>query len=210
MAPNSSIRANPLRADERLACDERAPPQVERLRDEHANIAQLLLVLDSHFVRLHEDGAVDGALLLKAVSYVLEYIDRRHHTREDLVVGLLATREPLVRALLSTLTTQLSTIHTLGAELRTRLGSGPEDDVVARRQLARQGFAFSAELRRNIALEEVVIFPIASLELSAAEWATIDEEIEASAGLLFSCDDEHYRALFEELTERVGCSCKYA
>lgn len=185
--------------------------EVERLRCEHGNIARLLLVLESHLARLHAGEDLDEQLMLDAVSYLTDYVDGIHHAREDLIVELLAEREPLVRAILATLSAQHDAIRAEGAMLRERLESAALDAPVAREDLVRHGFAYTGDLRRNMALEERVVFPLAVVGLSAAEWGAIEAKVAGGVDPLFGGTVEPpYRALFEEIARRVGCDCAYA
>ncbi len=189
----------------------RSRREVERLRHEHGNIERLLLVLESHLAGFHAGEDLDEQLTLDALSYLIDYVDRFHHSREDLIVELLAAREPVVRAMLPTLSAQHEGIRSNGAALRDRLERALVDEPVAREDLVRHGFAYTAELRRNMALEDTVVFPLVATGIGGSEWDAMNANVAAGVDPLFgSVVDKRHRALFEEITRRAGCDCAYA
>lgn len=168
------------------------------LRDEHDNIAKLLLALESHLALVEMGEDFDAGLMLDEVDYLLDYLGRFHCVREDLVVRALRAREPKASARLGTLSEQHDAIQSDGAELRRRLDHVTRGELLDRREVVRLGFAFSTDLRRSMSLEE----------------ATLTSAVGASAPLppdqATSDGEEQYRASFEELTQRIGCDCSYA
>jgi hemerythrin-like domain-containing protein len=190
--------------------DARSAAAIAHLQREHANIGRLLLLLESELARLHGGEDVDDALILDVFTYLTEYVDRFHHPREDLASQVLATRSPVMGELRPVLAAQHATLRQSGASLRDRLERALLDQPVARLEIARDGFVYSRELRRNMALEEAVVFSVATALLSAEDWADIDAKLAPAVDPLFGDSiDARFIELSEELTKRAGCSWDY-
>ncbi|CAN5685125.1 hypothetical protein BH11MYX4_BH11MYX4_19230 [soil metagenome] len=56
-----------------------SPGELETLRREHGNSAQLLLALESHLALMSAGGGHDLGLMLDAVRYLVDYVGRLHH-----------------------------------------------------------------------------------------------------------------------------------
>jgi len=64
------------------------------LRLEHSNIARLLDWIDDQIQTLEAGAAPDYTLLGQAIYYLQNYPDQCHHPKEDLVLEVLARRDP--------------------------------------------------------------------------------------------------------------------
>jgi hemerythrin-like domain-containing protein len=192
------------------AADARSAAALSRLQREHANIGRLLALLESELARLHGGQDVDDALILDAFTYLTDYVDRVHHPREDLANEMLAARSTVMDELRPVIAAQHATIRDSGASLRDRLERALQDQPVARLEIARDGFVYTRELRRNMELEEAVVFAVASALLTGDDWAVIDAKVAPEADPLFGdAVDARFVELSEELTERAGCSWDY-
>ena len=183
---------------------------IARLRREHGNVELLLLVLESQLARIHRGDDVDEGLVLEIFRYLTGYVDVFHHGREDAAIEMLAERVAVVRAAMPVLTAQHDEIRSRGAALRDRLERAVVDEPVSRPELVRAGFSYARSLRKNMALEEAIVFPAAADVMSPAEWAAIDAKLGVPGDPLFGGQrDDRFRRLFEELTTRAGCACAF-
>jgi len=185
---------------------------LDRLRREHGNIARLLLVLESHLAGVHAGDEFDARLMMDALSYLIEYVDRFHREREDIFVEALARHQPTVRSFLATLSAQHHAIETSGASLAAQLQQVIQDELVDRVDLVRDGFAYCTELRRSMSLEETILsFAMATVAPSPPRGEPLESRsTPPPAPELRSSIEDRYRRLFEELTCRIGCDCAYA
>ena len=171
---------------------------VARLRSEHGNIARLLLVLESNLTTIHAGDEYDARLLLDAVDYLLDYVDRFHGEREDLFVAALATHEPTLRSARETLEVHHTTVRARGAVLDARLQRVIAGVAVDRADVVLDGFAYCTALRRSMAVEESIL-----------AFAAGPAQEPRSARVVERREEDRYRALFEALTHRAGCDCSY-
>jgi hemerythrin-like domain-containing protein len=186
---------------------ERASSQaaVETLIREHRNIEVLLVMLDSYFAAMHAGDEVDETLLVDAMTYMTDYVDAFHHSKEELAVDAVADRSRAIAAAKSELEAQHRRIGEAGAWLRASLEQVLRDEPISRRKLITAGLTYTAEMRRNIELEETFVFPALVEVLDAEAWRHIEARLSPQPDPLFGeAVHQRYAELFRELVERFG------
>jgi regulator of cell morphogenesis and NO signaling len=184
-----------------------AQADLARLRTEHGNVARLLLVLESQLATIHAGDEYDARLIHDALAYLLEYVDRFHSERDDLIATALAIHQPTLRASVASLASQNETVRASGAELGALLERVIDGGLGPRAELVRHGFVYCTALRRSMALEEAILDVAAKAPDASPPPRSSREPRPAAA--LDRADEDRYRALFEALTHRVGCDCSY-
>jgi hemerythrin-like domain-containing protein len=178
---------------------------VDQLVREHDNLAQLLVVVDSLFASIASGEEADDDLIRDATTYLTEFVDAFHHGKEDLALAVAAERAEGLQAVQRALRQQHLRIHEAGTALCTELERMLLDEPVRRQDLAAEGFAYTAEIRRNIEFEESKVFPVLLDELGADAWARIESELACPPDPLFGpAVNERYRTLFRTLTRKIG------
>jgi hemerythrin-like domain-containing protein len=180
-------------------------PAVERLVQEHDNITQVLVLLDSELASVAFAEDADDELAMLALEYLMEFVDGFHHLKEDLAIEVGARRVPALQDAIAELQDQHVRIHDGGAALRAALERALFDEPVRRRDIAQIGYAYTAELRRNMELEEQSIFPQLAEALDDEDWARIESDVGGRPDPLFG-EQVHgkYERLFHELARRSG------
>lgn len=179
---------------------------VDRLIREHRNIGQLLLVLDSYFAAMSSGDDVDERLLTDAMTYMTDYVDAFHHAKEQLAVEAVANRSRAIANARAELEAEHRRIGEAGAWLRSTLEQALRDQPISRRKLIAVGMSYTAEMRRNIELEETVVFPALVEVLDADAWRLIDAKLPPQPDPLFGEGvHQRYAELFRELVARFGC-----
>ncbi len=178
-----------------------------RLRVEHGNIARLLLVLESQLASIHAGDEYDAWLIRDALAYLLEYVDRFHLERQDLIATALASHQPTLRSSMARLATHHDTVRASATDLGALLDGVIGGGLAPRAELVRHGFAYCTALRRSMALEEAILAS-ATRVAGAAQSDTRSHQPGPTAAL-DRADEDRYRTLFEALTRRVGCDCSY-
>jgi branched-chain amino acid transport system ATP-binding protein len=188
---------------------ERAAAQraaVETLIREHRNIEMLLVMLDSYFAAMSAGDDVDETLLVDAMTYMTEYVDGFHHNKEQLAVDVVAERSPAIADAKAELEAQHRRIGQAGAWLRATLEQVVlRDAPVSRQKLIATGLTYTAEMRRNMELEERLVFPALTAGLDADAWRVIEARMPPQPDPLFGeAVHQRYAELFRELVERFG------
>jgi len=179
---------------------------VERLTREHSDIGLLLLMLDSYFAAMNGGEDVDDGLLLDAMTYMTVFVDGFHRAKERYAVEAVAKRSATVREARGELERQYRRIRNGGLWLRGALERTLRDEPMPRARLARAGFEYAAEMRRNMEFEESSVFPALVEALDADAWHAIDARVGPLTDPLFGeTVHQRYAELFRELTARFGC-----
>jgi hemerythrin-like domain-containing protein len=178
---------------------------VDRLVQEHDNVAQLLVVLDSLFAAIASGDDADDDLIRDAMTYLTEFVDTFHHAKEDVAVAVVAQRVESLRELQPELDAQHRRIEETGSALYGELQRMLLDEPVRRQEFAATGFSYTSEIRRNMEFEESRVFPQLLEGLDAEAWASIGARLDSPPDPLFGpAPHERYRALFRTLTRRIG------
>lgn len=175
---------------------------LRRLHGDHANLSDLALVLESLLARLHAGETIDRALVVDIVVYVTEYLERFHERRERWVFETILAPIPLARALQPAATACAAAVT---AALDTLNGEFERHDPTPI-GIVREGFAYTRALRKRIAFEDSLVLPLARL-------ASVSGDRTIALGPAGGDDRQpfegHFRALFDALTERIGCGCAF-
>jgi hemerythrin-like domain-containing protein len=159
---------------------------IERLSQEHRNIATLLAVLERELEIFDRGDRPDYEVIRAVISYFEVYPEVYHHPQEDLVFAKLRTRDPAA----ATKVGDLAREHQKGAERLRRVAQAVES-VLADRELLRQTVDdiirdFIEQERRHMAMEERVFFPTAVKALQPQDWAEIAARLTDQRDPLFS------------------------
>jgi branched-chain amino acid transport system ATP-binding protein len=193
---------NVVREVERAAAHRAA---VETLIREHRNIEMLLVMLDSYFAAMSAGDEVDETLLVDAMTYMTEYVDGFHHSKEQLAIDVVAERSRAIACAKTELEAQHQRIGEAGAWLRATLEQVLRDAPVSRQKLIATGLTYTAEMRRNMELEEKLVFPALTEGLDADAWRVIEGRVPPQPDPLFGeAVHQRYAELFRELVERFG------
>jgi hemerythrin-like domain-containing protein len=154
------------------------PELMDTLRQEHGNIASLLLVLEAQIKEFEAGHRPDYDVVSAALDYFETFPDLYHHPKEDLVFAKLRARDPASAEAIGDLAHEhrglRARVKQFADTLRAVLGEAelPRADFVRR---ARQ---FIDAQWQHLHMEEERFFPAADKMLTAADWA----ELKAQAG----------------------------
>ena len=175
---------------------------IEVLREEHRNIEKLLAVLEQELVVFDRRERPDYETLQAVVDYFAEYPARCHHPKEDMIVDLLAARDPTAARAVG----DIHGDHRQEAERLARLAHTLES-VRTGGELPRQAVDevvrdFIAHERRHIELEERALFPAALNGLRPADWSRIDARMSDARDPLFNGTvEQKFRALADKILQ---------
>ncbi len=168
---------------------------IAELDRDHANIAKLLELLESEILAIEVGKTPAYSLLQDIMYYMVQYPDRFHHPKEDLIFTQRLKRYPEARADVNDLLEEHISIGLVGQEFDRILRTSDADSVDVREQLAAAGFAYIWALREHMLKEEKKLFPLAMEVLTKEDWQLIDEEVDAVEDPVFGAAiaDEYQR-----------------
>lgn len=178
---------------------------LDRLHQEHKQIAQLLDLLDQILAQFHRGNEPDYEILSELLQYMEEYSDQIHHPTEELI------REYLRKAgqnqpYLDVLTRQHEALNEMTRNFREAVDGVINGEVQRRDLVEAYGREMITTLRNHLNLEEAEAFPLARQALKEEDWAAIKAEVERTIDpLLSETDLKRIHAIFRHLsTEARG------
>lgn len=147
---------------------------LQALRREHANLAQLLELIDREL-----DGreAPDLGLLRGVVDYFLTYPEQYHHPKEDLIYRALCRRDPALAPAIGDLVAEHEELTLATHELSDALDRARRHGANSETGMRRLGRAFVDFYRDHMIKEERGFFVEAERCFTAEEWRDLLAEI---------------------------------
>lgn len=173
---------------------------IGELRKEHANIHQLLDVLERQVERTERGVPIDEDIVEAVVDYFQSYPDLYHHPKEDLLYRQLRVRNPQAAMGISDLQEEHETVAARTREFAIAVrallerGQNPLPDFI---DLARNFIDFQ---RRHMEDEERVFFPTVAAQLTREDWAEVAARMTDHDDPLFGRDvGERYQVLIDDI-----------
>lgn len=175
--------------------------EIRRLREEHRRFRTLLDLLEKQLNLFHFGEAPDYALLTDALHYMIDYPDRFHHPKEDVIFGRLVEREPRVAQAVQELARQHRAIAESGARLHENLESVLSGAVMPRRMIEAPGLMYVTYYRSHMDKEETELFALAEALLQDDDWRRIDAAALSRPDPMFGANiEERYRSVLRHVT----------
>jgi hemerythrin-like domain-containing protein len=158
---------------------------LRRLREDHANLQRLLVMLERQIGVLDRRERPDWDIVEGVIEYLLSYPDLRHHPLEDVVLQRLQAKDPSAAGPFLSLVAE----HREQSEALRRVAAATHQ-VLQDASMAWQGYigvlsSFVAAQRNHIRKEEEGFFPAAERILDATDWAELDRQVSGLIDPLF-------------------------
>jgi len=173
---------------------------IEVLREEHRNITRLLQALEYQIDVFAEAGAPDYDVVGGVADYFLDYPDRCHHPKEDVVFAQLRQAHPKETAAIGDLAKEHRAIHEQAQQFRDTVNVLLNETDIARSAVVDAAHVFIEAERRHMRMEEERFFPLAERLLTRDSWQKVDAELIKRSDPLFGARvEEGFRKLSERL-----------
>ena len=150
---------------------------MDELRADHRNMESLLSVLESQMEVFRRGETPDYELLTQTIEYCLNYPERFHHPKEDLLYRQLARKDGAFIGEIGNLEAAHGELSALTQRVAAAVDAILKEGEVDRQAVVNVTEAFIRTYRQHIAAEDSVFFPLAERELDKNDW----DEIEAAA-----------------------------
>lgn len=174
------------------------------LRLDHGKLSKLLGLIEDQVALADAGKRMDEQLLRLASEYFLDYPDRCHHPKEDLVYKLLSVRDPDSCAALRDVVSDHRRLHELAKAFADAMHSPPEEPQAGESNLRRVILEFTRHYRQHLRLEEEQFFRRAEERLSKDDWDSLDFRIFDEDDPLFDHAAEKRFAALRERIERLA------
>jgi hemerythrin-like domain-containing protein len=173
---------------------------IEVLREEHRNMTRLLQALKHQIDVFAEAGAPDYDVVGGVADYFLDYPDRCHHPKEDIVFAQLREAHPKEAAAIGDLANEHRAIHARAQQFRDTVNVLLNETDIARSAVVDAARLFIEAERRHMRMEEERFFPLAERLLTRDGWRKIEGELIKGSDPLFGGKvEEGFRKLSERL-----------
>ena len=173
---------------------------IQQIREEHANMAKLLNALERQIAVFSDGERPDYEVIQGIVDYFLDYPDRCHHPKEDLLARKILEGAEDQRGPLRKLEAQHEELGLLVRRFAGLVRRVLDEAELPRDELTRAAKEFIASQRHHMEMEEEHFLPLAELALSPEELAELDSELFAMADPLMDPGEEaRYAVLRNEI-----------
>jgi hemerythrin-like domain-containing protein len=174
------------------------------LRLEHGKLSELLGLLEDQAALADAGTRMDEELLRLASEYFLDYPDRCHHPKEDLVYKLLSVRDPDSCADLRDVIADHRRLHELAGAFAAAVRPLRGEPQAAQATLRQVILDFTTHYRQHIRLEEERFFRLAEERLCNEDWDRLDFRIFEQDDPLFDhAAEKRFAALRERIERRA-------
>ena len=180
------------------------PDPIQQLRAEHANMAQLLDLLELQIGLFHEGAQTDYELMLDIVYYLTNFPDQFHHRIEDAAFAKLAERDPSVRPEVNRLLGEHHVLAASGKQLLERLEAVVNGTVTTREAIEVPAATYVSFYRHHLNREEVDLFFRAERLLGPEDWKAVRSAVGRETDPLFGGQvEQRFKALRQQI-ETIG------
>jgi hemerythrin-like domain-containing protein len=160
-------------------------PLLVRLRDDHANAARLLSLLDREVQMVRGGEDADYDVIEGVIDYFKGYPDAYHHPLEDIVYSQLLKAAPERAKKVGDLLADHQAMRRDIADLATALDTVRLEAELPRDNIAQKIEAFVAMYRGHMTAEDERFFPVSAEVLTPADWDDILEKLDDGPDLFF-------------------------
>lgn len=150
---------------------------IEQIRAEHGNMAKLLDALERQIAIFDQGGRPDYEIILGITDYFLDYPDRCHHPKEDLLARKVIEGADNAASPLHKLEAQHEELALLTHRFHQYVRRVLDEAELPRHDFVRAAKEFTASQRHHMQMEEEHFLPLAESTLSPDELAAIDSEL---------------------------------
>jgi hemerythrin-like domain-containing protein len=187
------------------------PTVTDRLHGGHVRLEPLLQLLNNQLPMRIEATAPNIALLVDALCHLTRFPDVAHHVREDRIVESLLAKDAFSISFGREIKVQHGTLSSQGYELIQDLASASRDANMSRELVELHLLLYAERLRRNMALEELTLFPAAARHLEDHDWREIElyklRREPDSGPLIDGHMHGHFAQLHRVIAVEADCRC---
>ena len=151
------------------------PPLIKTLRAEHRHIASVMQLLCEQLDAIDAAQAVDTHVVYEIMDYMVNWPDRFHHPREDLIYGRVAELDASAADNVDSLQRDHDTMAKSGREVLQHIQQWRQGEISGAVPV-KSGRAYVDHLYQHMNSEESLVFPQIERVLDAADWAELEQD----------------------------------
>ncbi len=180
-------------------------PLMKALRAEHRHMATVMQLFVDQLKALEDGEPVDPHVVYEIMDYMVNWPDKFHHPREDLIYSRVAELDVQAADEVDSLQRDHDRTGTNGRKLLKDIQGWREGDVTPAR-IIKAGRAYVDHLYEHMNVEEKVVFPHIESVLTLEDWRELaeDDELKAVSVPVFGPRvQREFRAMARRMRRRV-------
>jgi len=168
-------------------------------------MARILKLIDSEIDALVAEEPRDLDVLDDAMRYMINYVDKLHHPKEDIMFHRLQEVAPRTRDLVEEIFSEHQVIAKLGSEFHELVQAVEYGDFVLRKEIIARGRDYVRTLYAHMSKEEEHLLKTAKQVLSSEIHADLEIEADALVDPLFATEvQQEFKALYDHILNQYG------
>jgi hemerythrin-like domain-containing protein len=181
---------------------------MQSLHQDRTNLGKMLKILEREIAVLEGGALPDLEIIGDILRYCMNYPDKVHHPKEDMVMRCLVDRDGATPNLLWNLEKEHGQLAEITAELHKFVDDARQGGDVDKIRLLVLLQRFVSSYWSHMEMEETQFFPQALKVLGDSDWREVADTIEDPEDPLFDENDaETYQSLRFEILRADGERC---
>ena len=168
-------------------------------------MARILKLIESEIEALVAEEPRDLEVLDDSLRYLINYADKIHHAKEDIIFERLQQVDPDSRQLIESITSEHQELFTKGLEFQNLVQAAEVGDFVRRDEIVEKGTVYVRTLYTHMSTEEEQLLERARNMLTEKDFASLDLDNVGAADPVFGEDvQKEYRELYNHIVQQYG------
>ncbi|MFK7829660.1 MAG: hemerythrin domain-containing protein [Congregibacter sp.] len=150
-------------------------PMLASLRAEHRHIASVLALLSDHLNAIERSELVDPHVIREIMNYMVTWLDRNHHPREDLIYSYAADLNEGIAESRRVLETEHDRMARNGKALLQMIDDWRTGEAGGT-ELVRRGREYVQNSYAHMSFEEQEVFPAIDAQLERSDWLELSAD----------------------------------
>lgn len=177
---------------------------IEKLHNDHKNIAKLLVLLKIQTEHLQAGEHADYLQIANIIDYFINYPDIYHHPNEELIFDCLKQKDINTADLIDEINSEHRSMALAAIEIQSEVSQIIGDAVFSREDFVDKLNHYISTYFSHIDKEEGELFPCAEKTMDAEDWQFIHAEIKREIDPLFGkILNNEYEELYKAILNSV-------
>lgn len=178
---------------------------IAQIHQDHVSMARILKLINSEVEALIAEEPRNLEILDDAMRYMINYADKIHHVKEDVMFGRLQKAAPDTRELIEDIFDEHQEIFKKGTEFQELVQAVEYGDFVLREEIVAKGTDYVRTLYAHMSKEEDTLLKRAREVLTNKDFAELDLDHVREADPLFGEKiQEEYKDLYAYILDQYG------
>lgn len=178
---------------------------ISQIHQDHVHMARILKLIESEIDALAAEEPRDLQVLDDSLRYLINYADKIHHAKEDIIFHRLQEVDPASSELIENIFSEHQELFQQGAEFMALVQAVEFGDFVLRDEIVAKGSTYVRTLYSHMTKEEESLLQKARKLLSDEDFASLDlDHVSANDPLFGEKVQQEYKELYNYILDQYG------